>query len=604
MAVQGTSRKKQNEAKAALEQGHAAWAAGDGPGAVRAFSQAAQLAPKSATAREALAIALLRQGEAAQALSVLFSCLALRPLAASTVRLLCAALTLHPVRSMQGVQHRDLSAALALDGVAAQPLVSMTLRHLAGEGALADAIQIGRGTGWPAAAEAYLSTGGQKPTPEDELFHRCLARGFVDDPEIELLLTQIRRHLLLDGGASALRLPRLGALAVALMRQCQRNEFVWFADAAEQDAAASLEVDLPALSEGSHDATYGVVLHAMYEPLEHLLGGDTDVRQLKAVRPREAGAFAAEVVSEARAIEAKAAAIPSIGTTSDAVSQAVTAQYEENPYPRWIESNPIESGALRPALARLLPGGKWPFEDQSETVLIAGCGTGREAAMTFDGFGGSAKVTAIDLSRASLGYAAMKAEQQDAKIEFIQMDILNLPELGRTFDVIRSGGVLHHMDDPMAGWEMLCRHLNPGGIMNVALYSAIARASFDRFATDGAPGPGASGEAIRAYRFKFLAEAAPGERFSEDFWNLSGCRDMLFHAKEHRFTLLEIEAALARVGLEFLGFFFSPEEAARIERHEPGLIRSDDFARWHAFEQAHPETFIDMYQFWCRKPAD
>ena len=41
---------------------------------------------------------------------------------------------------------------------------------------------------------------------------------------------------------------------------------------------------------------------------------------------------------------------------------------------------------------------------------------------------------------------------------------------------------------------------------------------------------------------------------STDFYSMSACRDLLFHIQEHRFTLLQIEAALNNLGLKFLGF--------------------------------------------------
>ena len=87
-----------------------------------------------------------------------------------------------------------------------------------------------------------------------------------------------------------------------------------------------------------------------------------------------------------------------------------------------------------------------------------------------------------------------------------------------------------------------------------------------------------------------------------DFYGLSMCRDLIFHVQEHRFTLPRIEAALASLGLEFLGFELGDPEALRRfkETHpEPGAMAS--LADWHAFELENPRTFARMYQFWCRK---
>ena len=52
---------------------------------------------------------------------------------------------------------------------------------------------------------------------------------------------------------------------------------------------------------------------------------------------------------------------------------------------------------------------------------------------------------------------------------------MRLGALGRTFDLIESNGVLHHMADPWAGWRVLLSLLRPGGFMRIGLYSEIAR---------------------------------------------------------------------------------------------------------------------------------
>ena len=57
----------------------------------------------------------------------------------------------------------------------------------------------------------------------------------------------------------------------------------------------------------------------------------------------------------------------------------------------------------------------------------------------------------------------------------MQGDILKLNQLERQFDIIESVGVLHHMDDPSAGWKVLVDRLRSGGLMKVGLYSDIAR---------------------------------------------------------------------------------------------------------------------------------
>jgi 2-polyprenyl-3-methyl-5-hydroxy-6-metoxy-1,4-benzoquinol methylase len=73
------------------------------------------------------------------------------------------------------------------------------------------------------------------------------------------------------------------------------------------------------------------------------------------------------------------------------------------------------------------------------------------------------RVTAIDLSLASLAYAKRKTRQAGiANIDYRQGDILELADLEDRFDIIECTGVLHHMADPLVGWSVLRGLLTPG----------------------------------------------------------------------------------------------------------------------------------------------
>src|SRR4030095_8908217 len=96
-----------------------------------------------------------------------------------------------------------------------------------------------------------------------------------------------------------------------------------------------------------------------------------------------------------------------------------------------------------------------------------------ETAQRFSG----ARVLAIDLSRTSLGYAISKTRALGlTNVDYAQADILKLGMLGRSFDLIEVGGVLHHMRDFAEGWRALLTVLRPGGVLHVGLSSALARA--------------------------------------------------------------------------------------------------------------------------------
>ena len=109
------------------------------------------------------------------------------------------------------------------------------------------------------------------------------------------------------------------------------------------------------------------------------------------------------------------------------------------------------------------------------SILIAGCGTGQHSIGTASRFS-NCHVTAVDLSLASLAYATRKTnELKLGNLKYLQADILHLHQMGKEFDIIESAGVLHHMDEPMAGWKVIVDLLKPGGLMKIGLYSELAR---------------------------------------------------------------------------------------------------------------------------------
>ena len=87
-----------------------------------------------------------------------------------------------------------------------------------------------------------------------------------------------------------------------------------------------------------------------------------------------------------------------------------------------------------------------------------------------------------------------------------------------------------------------------------------------------------------------------------DFFSMSECRDLLFHVQEHRFTLQQLEEALTELELEFLGFEMREQGAlTAFRRHNPQDTNLTSLRLWHQFELENPDTFSNMYRFWCRK---
>ena len=243
-------------------------------------------------------------------------------------------------------------------------------------------------------------------------------------------------------------------------------------------------------------------------------------------------------------------------------------------------------------------------EVEKPNILIAGCGTGQHSIGNATRFKFS-KVLAIDLSLSSLAYAKRKTDELAIKnLEYMHADILDLDQLNRQFDIIESVGVLHHMDNPMAGWRVLTDCLKPGGLMKIGLYSELARQHHVKIKKEISQlGIGSSEIEMKSFRNKIIKSEKEHHKLiltSADFYTLSTLRDLLFHIQEHRFTIPQIKEHLDELGLKFCGF-----ESSKIISHFKQTARHQDdiydLDKWQVYEEANPRVFAAMYQFWCQK---
>ncbi len=103
--------------------------------------------------------------------------------------------------------------------------------------------------------------------------------------------------------------------------------------------------------------------------------------------------------------------------------------------------------------------------------LDAGCGKGRYTRFLAPHL---AALAALDGSSAVCAAARNLADFDNVLV--VKSDLRTAPFAAERFDFIASLGVLHHLDDPRAGFERLVRHLAPGGRVLLYLYSRPPRA--------------------------------------------------------------------------------------------------------------------------------
>lgn len=463
---------------------------------------------------------------------------------------------------------RDARARMGLDAIlerarTTQPnpqLRELLLEAYADEGANWDAVAWGAANqiaiGWPADDSLEMLA-------RDRLLHEFLRKSLNRDAGLERKLLKLRAAV-----ASLPSSPSIDALAASLAEQAWLNEYIWPDDPSVTDRAKAAMFRAPA------------------EP-----------------RPEQA---------EERTL---AADIPEIATITDAVSQSVAAMYEANPYPRWTHLARRPQVDVRAALLADFPHadrvdlGPGPLQ-----VLMPGAGTGQHPLTVASSYVG-ARVTAVDLSRASLAYGVRMARRHGIdNIEFLRGDILDLPKLGRTFDHAECVGVLHHMADPKAGLLAISSVLRPGAFLRLGLYGEHARAIVVKARRDiEAARLPATLDGLREFRRRIMSgewrRLRPLQEW-EDFWSASLLRDLCFHVQEHRFTVSRLRTLLEGSGLRFLGFEFNVGASQRADAGAAPLalyasrFRNDrtmaNLENWEQLEREKSGLFPG-YAFVCQK---
>jgi SAM-dependent methyltransferase/tetratricopeptide (TPR) repeat protein len=467
---------------------------------------------------------------------------------------------------------------------------------------------------WPQRlqADALLGTQGISVLAEDRLFRCLLESATICSFELERFFTCLRSIILawayhrtpLDAAMD--HAVEIGCL---LAQQCFINEYVYAYADDEIEQVQQLQGRLaPALEAGTSVPALWLAAIGAYVPLHELPRPEL---LLERTWPDAARRVLELQIREPLQEKAAQVSIPQLTPIDHGISAQVQRQYEENPYPRWVKAvapiGPIDIDAYLRAQFPLAPVRELRKQHGLD-VLVAGCGTGQHPIHIAQQFAG-ARVLALDLSRTSLAYARRKTSEMGLKqIEYAQADILNLGGLSLSFDLIEAVGVLHHLADPQAGWRVLLSLLRPGGVMNIGLYSELARQDVVRArAVIAERGYGQTADDIRRCRQDLFAldSVDPLKPITSrfDFFSMSNCRDLMFHVQEHRLSLPAIKAFLAENDLQFLGFLMGSHHQRRYAARFPDDPAMIDLDRWHVFETENPSTFLTMYRFWVQKRA-
>ncbi len=440
---------------------------------------------------------------------------------------------------------------------------------------------------------------------KDQLGEELTCLGLRNVPvlniEAEKILTGIRRYFLthLDNAASWPKeaIDFLSSLAV----QSWYNDFVFYETPEEKALLEKLEATLKQITTENKSGDVAeaclFALYGCYRPLYTIKKPGDKLPLPKNILYDMKPLIKAQIQNPEREAEI-IPTIPSFTEITDDISQAVRQMYEQRPYPRWKSTSMEE-----------LPAGVGELSKGIQ-ILVAGCGTGQEPALYANSMP-YARTTAVDLSLASIAYGKRMAEEIGylSKIDFMQGDLMEVAKIGRMYDLVVSSGVLHHLKDPDKGLKAILSTMKPGGRINFLLYSQIAR----DFALNGASayikerGFSSSTDDIRRFRHEVinLPDDHPARRCirASDFFMLSECNDLLFHVQEHRFTFPKMRELAENNGLELIHVYLSPPSQKKWQEMY-GEELALDYDKLHAFEEANPDTFLEMYKMYFKRKGD
>jgi SAM-dependent methyltransferase len=274
--------------------------------------------------------------------------------------------------------------------------------------------------------------------------------------------------------------------------------------------------------------------------------------------------------------------------------------YDRMPYPaprtqldeyRDLYANPDR----RRALFHLV----WPTERpcRSQDILIAGCGTSQAARYALRE--PDARITAIDISEASLGHTRDLQQKYALKnLELYRLPIESIQEMGRSFDLIVCTGVLHHLSDPDLGLQSLRNVLKPEGAMQIMVYASFGRAGIymmqDYCRILGITPSPQELQDLSATLSDLPEDhpLTPLLRKGRDFQRPDGIADALLHPQDRDYTVPQLYEWLGRCGMS-LGRWF--EQAPYLPQCG-ALARTPHAARLAALPQSAQYAAAELFR--------
>ena len=437
----------------------------------------------------------------------------------------------------------------------------------------------------------------------------ALRKTLIKSEVLEKLIMALRHELLSystkQGQLSKGYIP----LCQAISQYGLRNEYILPATQAENDMIAILgnviDAALNQFGCTALDVSGALLLVSMYQPWQRLEKYDK-LMSFDTQRWPEETYLLKHWYDEFRTIESFSfESITPIPLTSN---NNIKKQYENFPYPRWITLDYKKNINYGVALRHEFPHANIPsyLLEEELSILIAGCGTGRHAINVAKHFN-SVNVLAVDISRNSLAYAKYMAKKLSVNnINFKLCDLTKLGIIEKKFSIIECSGVLHHIRHYKKALYNLLNNLKPNGLIKLSLYSKRTREPVtqvrDMFKHKNIQ---SDQHKIKVTRHAIMQSdiiiKKEGITSSDDFYSMSGTVDMLFHEYEKQYTPIMIKKLCHEFNLTFLGFSNLSHKTKK-DFNDFNGVKADflNLNQWDKFEEKHPTTFANMFQFYCQ----
>jgi len=121
---------------------------------------------------------------------------------------------------------------------------------------------------------------------------------------------------------------------------------------------------------------------------------------------------------------------------------------------------PLEASGVVAALGKIA---------SQSTILDCGIGSGALSTALNSILPESPKFCGIDLSGEMLTRANVEMQRVGLNLELTQADVLSIPYVDATFDLVMAAHVLEHLPNPLCALKEMVRVLKPGGMLFVCL---------------------------------------------------------------------------------------------------------------------------------------